>query len=167
MKHVKGVMSYSKPVTQKTIKLYTTCACEKCVQSVCNEGSIGRKLPGALPFKMIRISKEKRPGTQKTILSLTVQLKSPWFPLLAADPKENTKSHQWGGELKYICNFQNRFCIRSESPNWRAALRRSQHRDGHRSRNIHLKGNASFALCCGSSVQGVKIFPLFFQFFLF
>lgn len=69
---------------------------EKCVQSVCNEGSTGKKLPGALPFKMIRISKDKRPGTQKAILSLTVQLKSPWFPLLAADPKENAKSHQLG-----------------------------------------------------------------------
>lgn len=98
---------------------------------------------------------------------LIVQLKSPWFSLLSADPKENAKSHQWGREPKYTCSFQNWFCIQSESPNWHAALRRSQHHDGHRSRNIHLKGNASFALCCSSSVQGVNIFPLFFQFFLF
>lgn len=104
---MKAVMSYSKPATQKTIKLYTTCACEERVKSVCNKGSIGRKLPGALPFKMIRISKDKRPGTQKTILSLMVQLKSPWFPLLVADPKEKAKWHQWGGESKYTCSFQN------------------------------------------------------------
>lgn len=146
---------------------YTTCACEKRMQNACNKGSIGSKLLSVLQFKMIHISEDKRLRTQNTILSLTVQLKSPWFPLLVADPKEKAKSHPRGRELKHICSFWNWFCILSESPNWCAALRRSQHHDGHRSWNIHLKGNASFALCCGSSDQGVKIFPLFFQFFLF
>lgn len=75
-----------------------------CRVSVIKE-ALGRKLPGALPFKMIRISKDKSPGTQKTILSLTVQLKSPWFPLLVADPKEKAKVASVGRGIEIHMQF--------------------------------------------------------------